>query len=227
MRDARCPWCTLARRGLHYFVKPGTRRDAFTVDESIWQHGSNAEVERVWAEIAGIAPPTPVSVAIPSRTYQRGALRLWTMRRRLAYAAGAAVVMLAAVGGVMRHVPILSVLALAAGLFSAAAFRPDARDVVARAWRRQSDARRAYAAALGEWEREARGMRFHDARARLARIRNDLLDQRRRYDADIATIDAIGCAANESPSWKAGSSPIGTCAKSIRGRGRGCAPTVS
>jgi DNA-binding helix-hairpin-helix protein with protein kinase domain len=83
----------------------------------------------------------------------------------------------------------LAVPLVAAAIVIAALLRPDARPVVARAWRRQSEIRAAYAVALREWEREARGVRFVEARTRLWQIRKELLDQRRRYDADLAALE--------------------------------------
>jgi DNA-binding helix-hairpin-helix protein with protein kinase domain len=42
---------------------------------------------------------------------------------------------------------------------------------------------------LREWEREARATRFIEARARLAGIRKDLIEQRARYEHDIAAVE--------------------------------------
>jgi DNA-binding helix-hairpin-helix protein with protein kinase domain len=190
LRDARCPWCALARRGLHYFMPPGARREEFGLDESIWQHGSNAEVEKVWAEIAAVPPPPAVSVALGTgREYRRPPLRLWTTPRRCAYGAGALAIVIAAIACVLVHWPVLVVPLIAGGIVLAAANRPDARVRVSRAWRRQSELRKAYAAAQREWEREARATRFYQARTRLAQVRSDLINQRRRYDADIAAVE--------------------------------------
>jgi DNA-binding helix-hairpin-helix protein with protein kinase domain len=107
----------------------------------------------------------------------------------LAYGVGALALTIAAVAAVLLNWPVLVVPLVAGGLFLAAANRPDARVVVSRAWRRQSELRKAYAAAQREWEREARATRFYQARTRLAHIRSDLLDQRRRYEADIAAVE--------------------------------------
>jgi DNA-binding helix-hairpin-helix protein with protein kinase domain len=185
-----CPWCALARRGLHYFTLPGAPRESASLDESIWQHVSAADVERRWAEIAAVPPPAPVDPNVDSgRRWRRAPLRLWTNRRRAAYAAGGALLCVALAACVAAGRPLALVPVLAVALLLAALFRPDARAVVGRAWRRESEVRRAYAAALHEWQREARGVRFHEARARLAQVRHDLLDQRRRYDADVAAVE--------------------------------------
>jgi DNA-binding helix-hairpin-helix protein with protein kinase domain len=60
VRGARCPWCALDKRGLHYFLAPGTRRDAYALDESIWDLASNAVVEARWNAIVRVPAPAPV-----------------------------------------------------------------------------------------------------------------------------------------------------------------------
>jgi DNA-binding helix-hairpin-helix protein with protein kinase domain len=190
LRDRHCPWCSLAKRGLHYFMRPGMRREAYALDESVWQRCSNADVERVWAEIAQVPPPVRVDSGIgPSHRPRATPLHLWTLRRRAAFAAGACGSAALAARCTLAGRPLFAVLAVAAGLVLGAAFRPDARVHVARAWRRQAEVRKAYVAALHDWQREAAGARFLEARARLAQIRSDLLDGRRRYDADLAALE--------------------------------------
>jgi DNA-binding helix-hairpin-helix protein with protein kinase domain len=175
---------------LHYFMPPGARREEYGLDESIWQHGSNAEVEKVWAEITAVAPPPALNAGLGSgRTYRRSPVRLWTPRLRVAYGAGAVAIVIAAVVATLAGWPILILPLLAGGFALAAVNRPDARAIVSRAWRRQSELRKAFASAQREWEREARATCFHQERARLAQVRNDLLNQRRRYEADIAAVE--------------------------------------
>lgn len=190
LRDARCPWCALARRGLHYFMRPGTRRDQYTLDESIWQRTTDADIEQCWAEIASVAPPTVVTATLAvERRYRTSPLGLWSARRRGAFAGGALALVCASVLCVSGGRPMLTLPLAALAIVLAAAYRPDGRAALARAWRRESDTRQAYVAVLREWEREARGTRFFEARARLAQIRAELLDQRARYHADIAAIE--------------------------------------
>jgi DNA-binding helix-hairpin-helix protein with protein kinase domain len=190
MRGAACPWCVLSSRGLHYFMAAGTRRDDYALDESIWQQYSNAEVVRRWAAIARVAAPPPIDPSLgPARTYRPAPLHLWSARRRWTYAASGIALIAAATVALAAGRPAYAALALVAGLVAGAVFRPDARVHVARAWRRQAEVRKTYVAALREWEREARAARFHEARARLAKVRQDLLDQHARYDADLAALE--------------------------------------
>jgi DNA-binding helix-hairpin-helix protein with protein kinase domain len=111
------------------------------------------------------------------------------VRRRWAFALGGFAAVLAALLCIWARYPVAAVPIVAVALALGAAQRPDARALVSRAWRRQADVRRAYAAAQRDWEREARGTRFYAAREQLLRVRNDLLDQRRRYDADLAAVE--------------------------------------
>jgi DNA-binding helix-hairpin-helix protein with protein kinase domain len=190
LRDSACPWCSLARRGLHYFMLPGTKADSYALDESIWEIASNAEIERRWAEIASVAPPAAVNPDLGmAKRYRRAPLKLWSTQRRAAFIGGGLAIVAAAVVCCARGNPVLAVPMFAAYAALWVHFRPDARAIVSRAWRRLSEVRRAYAAAQREWQREARGTRFYEARARLAKIRADLLDQRRRYEADIAGVE--------------------------------------
>jgi DNA-binding helix-hairpin-helix protein with protein kinase domain len=191
LRDAHCPWCALDKRGLHYFLLPGTRRESYALDESIWDCASNAEVEKRWAAIARVAPPRPIDPSLGEEpAVRRGvALRLWSPKRRAAFAAGAAALATVALAFARAGRPIFALPAVAIGLVLWAACRPDARTVLGYLWRRESEAHRISAAALREWEREARGARFLEARARLAKIRAELLDQRRRQDEELAALE--------------------------------------
>jgi DNA-binding helix-hairpin-helix protein with protein kinase domain len=146
-------------------------------------------VERRWAEIASVPAPVSVDTATGSgRRYRRSPLGLWTSRRRWAFTAGGLAILTIATVCAMIGLPVAAVPLVAAGIAWGAARRPDARAVVSRAWQRAAQVRKAYGVALREWEREARAVRFHAARERLVHIRNEMLDQRRRYDADLAAV---------------------------------------
>ena len=187
LRDAPCPWCALDRTGLHYFTMPGERERSYGVDESIWQRCTNDDVARMWTEIAAVRAPAPLSSSL-ALAKRRGAatLRLWTRARIGAYAAGGAAGALGVGAALAASMPLPAAALAAATLACAAAFRPDARDVVARAWRRVSAARTAFALAQREWESVAAAVPFFEERKRLARVRARLLDGRRRHDAEVA-----------------------------------------
>lgn len=190
VRDAACPWCALERQGLHYFLRPGSRRESYGVDESVWERVSNADVERLWAQIASVRAPRAIEHTLaPAGRYRTTPAHLWTGRRTFAYAASASVIFTAAIALALHGQPAIAALLIAAGVVLGAACRPDARAVARRAWKRESDARRAYSAAARDWEREAKGERFAEARERLAKVRAELLDQRRRYSAELADFE--------------------------------------
>ena len=190
LRDAPCPWCALERHGLHYFMLPGTTPESYGVDESIWRRIADPDVERLWRDVASIRRPPPIDHAIArERSYRTKPLYLWTNRRRFAYVAGAGAVLTASVALTLVGQPVLAALAVVLGIGLGAAYRPDARATVARLWRRESDARNAYAAAMRDWEREAKSERFIAARQRLANVRRELGEQRRHHDAEIAALE--------------------------------------
>ena len=192
LRDAACPWCALERHGLHYFMRPGSRPEAYGIDESIWQRVTNDEVERVWKQIASVRAPQPVASTMPpKRRYRATPLHLWSNRRRFAYAACATALVALSVAALRSGQGALAAFCLAAYVVLAVAIRPDARVPVARAWRRESETRKTYAAAERAWQREATGERFIQARARLAHLRKGLHDQGARYAAEMAELERL------------------------------------
>jgi DNA-binding helix-hairpin-helix protein with protein kinase domain len=68
------------------------------------------------------------------------------------------------------------------------AARPDARQAFATRRKRLEAARKAHHAAQKEWALAARATLFVETRARLAKARAALKDQRRRYDAEVAAL---------------------------------------
>ncbi|BDE05059.1 hypothetical protein WPS_03350 [Vulcanimicrobium alpinum] len=188
----RCPWCTLERRGLHYFTPPVVRRRLRRADESFWKTISNADVERAWTTIAAVVPPPLRDPAFAAARYPAVPLHLWSRTRRWAYAGGAAAAVLSiAAMFVFLHAwfalaPGVAALYLWAGL----AFRPDARRLVTVRERRSSAARQAAAAARDAWRRAALNAEFTERRAALARLHGRLLAQRARFEAERAQLRA-------------------------------------
>jgi DNA-binding helix-hairpin-helix protein with protein kinase domain len=65
VRDVACPWCALERTGLFYFApRP---EQAPPVDDTAWERFSDADVERVWREIAAVPPPPPLRDPVDPR----------------------------------------------------------------------------------------------------------------------------------------------------------------
>jgi DNA-binding helix-hairpin-helix protein with protein kinase domain len=184
-----CPWCALEKRGLHYFSLPVPVGQGGGLDDSVWRTCSDADVERMWAEIAAVAQPAPRSpVAAPPRRYRTTPLGLWKGRRIAGFAAGASALTVAFGALIAVGQPGFAAILLLLGTLSALAGRPDARRAFAQRRRRLEESRKAYSAAEKEWARAARATGFVEMRARLAHVRRALKEQRRRYDAEIAAL---------------------------------------
>ncbi len=189
LQTTRCPWCALERGGLYYFVLDTPAAAQGGIDDAFWKRFGDAEIQRVWNEIASISPPPPVSDKIAhQRECKPKPLSLWTAPRKWAYAAGAAALVAGVVTTFAIGAPILSVLVfiVAAGL--AVLFRPDARSVMEARRRRHAQAKRAYEAVSKEWARAARNTRFTEARDQLVTAKRQLSEQRSRYQADLANL---------------------------------------
>ncbi len=191
VRGRDCPWCALERRGLAYFSGPQLAAPTAPVDDSIWQRFTNDDVERVWAQIERLTPPPFDPVIRKTRRYRRAPLGLWTPRLRSAYLQSALLAGLPALAIWMFARPWAAAAwaALAVWLVIAAVLRPDARTVARERWKRRTAARESYEAVARRWSRVARGSAFVEERERLAAVRRHLLDQRARYDAELARLE--------------------------------------
>jgi DNA-binding helix-hairpin-helix protein with protein kinase domain len=191
LRGSACPWCALEKRGLHYFslpLPPGTQAAA---GETIWRNFGDAEIDRLWAEIARVAAPPARSPALPpAHPYRPTRLGLWTASRVWAsVAAAAALIALVTALCLSRQFEWATLgapLAVGLGLW----LRPDARAVYKQRRRRLEETRKAFRSAEKDWNRAARNARFIETRDGLARVRASLKDQRRRFDADLAQLRA-------------------------------------
>lgn len=184
LRNAACPWCALERGGLYYFSDAGSVSGA---DETIWQSFTNADVERLWAQIEAVkAPPAADPLIEKTRRYKPAPLSLWSKRRKAAYIAGAVVTLAAVLALSYFNRPALAVYAAVAGFVLSVIFRPDARAAAAQRWKRHGEARNAYRVAEQAWSRAAKNSSFNEERERLARARRQLLDQRARYESEFA-----------------------------------------
>ena len=183
LKKAACPWCDLERSGLYYFSGFASA----AADETLWQSFTNADVDRAWAEIEAVKAPVPIDpVLAPTRRYRPMPLSLWSKRRKRAYIAGAVITVLAAASLTYWNQPALAVYAVVGAFVLSVIFRPDARKVAAQRWRRHSDARKAHRAAEQAWARAAKSTLFIEEHERLSRARRQLLDQRSRYEAELA-----------------------------------------
>ncbi|MGB8265448.1 MAG: hypothetical protein WCE44_03935 [Candidatus Velthaea sp.] len=183
-RGTACPWCALEGGGLYYFNSADATG---ALDDSIWKRVSDADIERVWSEIAAVRPPPPQGnpKIVRTRTYAKAPLNLYTKRRRIAYAAGAVTLLVAMAVVCFIHHPVFAIYLAFAGLLAAFGFRPDARAVADRAWKRRDRARRTFRAAEEAWIQNARNERFTQELERLQQAKRRLVGQRARYDAEL------------------------------------------
>jgi len=195
-----CPWCALEARGLHYFSlagggaggAAGQLGSAAGGVEAVWRNFTDADVERIWSEIAAIAVPAPRSATLPpARSYRTAPLGLWTRARTACFAAGAALAALAGAVCCALGAAPLAVLIVLAALLAGLVARPDARRVFAARRKRFEVARREFYAAEKEWAIAARATRFVETRNRLAALRRTVKEQRRRFDAEVAALQKM------------------------------------
>ncbi|MGP6157782.1 MAG: hypothetical protein ACLPYS_09810 [Vulcanimicrobiaceae bacterium] len=119
-------------------------------------------------------------------------LRLWTTWRKAAYGAGA----VAAAGGIaalaVLHQPWFALaLAVVAGVLAVVG-RPNARALMAARRRRRSQTYRDYVGAANEWTRAARNLHLNATRERLALVHKRLREQRKRYVAELGSLERNG-----------------------------------
>ncbi len=184
LRDMGCPWCALEADGLYYFNSADAGAG---LDDAVWKRISDADVDRAWAEVVAVRrPPRVDSAIVRTRKYVKAPLNLYTQRRRAGYAAGAAVAFVTLAVLIALHHPLAAFYAGFAAFLAAIAFRPNARGLADRAWKRCGQARRAFRTAEREWVRNAHNERFAEELARLSEIKTRLSGQRARYDAELA-----------------------------------------
>jgi DNA-binding helix-hairpin-helix protein with protein kinase domain len=191
LEGKRCPWCALERRGLYYFggtMAAGSPGGA--ADESSWPRFTDGDIERAWAEVAAVQPPPPVNSNLSrARVYVPAPLGLWTNARKAGYVAGGVAGLAGIVALGALHQPWFA-LALGVLLLALAVLcRPNARAVIAARRRRRSQTYRDYVGAANEWTRAAKNLHFNEARDRLALVYKQLCDQRKRYGAELATLE--------------------------------------
>jgi DNA-binding helix-hairpin-helix protein with protein kinase domain len=187
LKGTSCPWCDLEGTGLFYFNDGAL---ASGHDEQMWQGYTDADVERVWAEIEAVKPPPTVDPVIaPERVYVGKPISLWLKHRRRSYRDGAVAAAAAIATLCFFHKPWIA-MGVALTIFVLGfIFRPDARALAAQRGKRHSEARKVFKAAEREWSRAATNARFIQERDRLARVRSQLLSQRARYDAELAGLE--------------------------------------
>jgi DNA-binding helix-hairpin-helix protein with protein kinase domain len=189
LQGMRCPWCALERGGIYYFVLDTPAAASGGIDDAFWRRFGDAEIQRLWSEIAAVGTPPPINEKIPQKKeYKARPLSLWSKGRKWAYAAGAAAFIAGIAATFVAGMPIFSIFVVMAALGLGALFRPDARAAMAARHRRYAEARRAYASVSKEWSRAARNTRFTEARDQLAQVKRHLCEQRSRYQADLANL---------------------------------------
>jgi DNA-binding helix-hairpin-helix protein with protein kinase domain len=183
-----CPWCAIeARAKIVYFAAPVLVSPAGDIDDSIWATFSNADVERLWKEIASIPPPevrferpTP-SRAVPAPL--GGSLRKKGSIFVSAFCTVAVVALAACFTPAMKFVEPID-LATGVGIWLLG--RPRGGAELDGRRRRVADARAALATTESELQMLAQNGEFEAMRRELATVRESLLAQRSAYEAEAA-----------------------------------------
>jgi DNA-binding helix-hairpin-helix protein with protein kinase domain len=186
-----CPWCTLeAGSNAIYFVVPILSTNG-AIDESIWTAFPNSEVERLWREISAVRPPPLQETLIKKQARYSGKPLPTDIQKNIkryviatAACAFGALVLTAILNNAYEYLGWI--------LFIVVGFvmRPDAKAECAQ---RRSDAEKAAEEvnyAFSEWKRVAENSRFVELRAKLARLNQEMQNQRTNYDAAIKELEA-------------------------------------
>lgn len=188
VKGIQCPWCTIEiHQNIVYFSSPSLVGPGGVVDESIWASFPQADVDRLWAEIAKVAPPNVTYEATkPQRRPEAKPIDddLRAKGRRfvviLCFLTAVAIV-LAALPKVRPYESLDATAVLLVWLL-----RP--RGGVDFASRREAlkNGKRSFERAEDEWRHICHAPDFTALRARLAKIRTTLSGQRAVYDAELA-----------------------------------------
>lgn len=189
-----CPWCAIEiHQSIVYFAAPSLVGPGGVVDESIWASFPQADVDRLWAEIAKVAPPNvayeptksqskPVPKLIDDQVRAKG--------RRFIAILGALVV----VGVVVAAFPRTRLYDWldAVALLVFWLLRP--RGGVEFGARKEAleDAKSAFKRAEGQWRQICEASDFTGSRSRLAQIRTTLSAQRAVYESELAHVRQTG-----------------------------------
>jgi DNA-binding helix-hairpin-helix protein with protein kinase domain len=194
LRAISCPWCTIeVHQSIVYFAAPSLVGPGGSVDETIWSTFPQAEVDRLWAEIAKVGPPnltytaTRSQAVIEARPIDEELRR--TGRRFLTRVCVVLIVgAILAVAPALRRFEWLDVMVA----FFTWLLRP--RGGVEFISRKEAvrDARSAFAQAESEWRSAAGAADYAALRQRLAQIRTGLNAQRAAYDAELVQIRQTG-----------------------------------
>jgi DNA-binding helix-hairpin-helix protein with protein kinase domain len=194
VKGVQCPWCTIeVHQNIVYFAAPALVGPGGVVDESIWAAFPQAGVDRLWGEIAKVAPPNVAYEA----TKRQGApdpapidddIRAKGRRFIILLCSLAAVaVVLAGLPKVRPYEWLDVVVVLLVWLL-----RPHGGVDFASRKEALKDAKSSFEHAEEEWRRVCTASEFTTIRARLAQIKTTLSGQRAVYDAELDHVRLTG-----------------------------------
>jgi len=183
-----CPWCAIeAQAKIVYFAAPILVSPGGAIDDSIWATFSNADVERLWKEIAAVAPPVVRFDRSSSSRAVPAPLGEGLRRKGLLFVS---------VFWILAIVAVLAPLSPAARLVEPADFavgiaiwllgRPRGGAELEGRKRRLTEARAALAKTESELAALAKNEEFQFRRGELAAIHDTLIAQRSAFEAEIA-----------------------------------------
>ncbi|HZO92502.1 MAG TPA: hypothetical protein VFB22_01940 [Candidatus Baltobacteraceae bacterium] len=187
-----CPWCTIeVQQQIVYFAAPSLMAGGL-VDESIWATFPQAEVDRLWAEIAKVAPPNIAYAATPA-SFPDGKpidadLRV-KGKQFLLCMCGLAVVAIALAA--LPRTRVYDWVDLAVALIVWLLRPRGGAELMARRVR-FNETKTAYEQAEDEWRRCAEAQGYATMRQQLAQVKTLLSAQRATYEAEIRRVRETG-----------------------------------
>jgi DNA-binding helix-hairpin-helix protein with protein kinase domain len=183
-----CPWCAIeAQAKIVYFAAPILVSPTGDIDDSIWATFSNADVERLWKEIASVSPPDVRFERPPNSRAAPAPIGAGLRRKGLLFVSVlfilAVVAVLALPSPEMRLVEPAD-LALAAGIWLFG--RPRGGAELEGRRQRLANARAVLAKTESELAALARNEEFEFRRGELAAIHDSLLTQRSAFESEVA-----------------------------------------
>jgi DNA-binding helix-hairpin-helix protein with protein kinase domain len=184
----QCPWCAIeVHQSIVYFAAPSLVGPSGVVDETIWQTFPQAEVDRLWAEIAKV--PAPNVTYEPTRSQGRYnpkpvAEDLRRRARQFLFVMGVLAILgiVAAFLPPLRRFDWIDAIAFAIGWF----MRPRGGVDFASRNHALKEASVAFADAEARWRQACEAREFFTTRERLAQIRARMNGQRSVYETELA-----------------------------------------
>ncbi len=189
-----CPWCAIElHTKIVYFAAPALVTLSGDVDDSIWSTFPNAEVERLWREIATIAIPNVAFEQINPVRVAPAPVGDSLRKKGITFVAvlGTLVVCALIIWLIPQSRPYDfydAILVASFWLFG----RPSGGAELTIRRSKLRDARRAFDRAEADWKKLCEGSEFQSQRERLATARGSMVKQRSAYDVEIAQVRLAG-----------------------------------